>query len=78
MMLAPLGDYGGLTPTIALRKDSPATRVMMNNCDTLDGQSLDYDQREKERIDLWCDAGAFELQEDEEPSIIYLPLIIKK
>lgn len=78
MMLAPLGDYGGLTPTIALRKDSPATRVMMNNCDTLDGQSLDYDQREKERIDLWCDAGAFELQEDEEPSISYLPLVIKK
>lgn len=76
MMLGPLGNYGGWTPTIPLHPGSPAVDFGSNRCTSPDGDPLGVDQRDKRR-DSRCDSGAFELQEGEDPTVVYLPLIFK-
>ena len=77
MSLGPLANYGGWTPTISLRPASPAVDFGSGKCPGLVyGQTLAEDQRDKDR-DSRCDSGSFELQPGENPTVVYLPLIIK-
>ena len=77
MFLGPLANYGGWTPTIPLHPDSPAVDFGSGECPGLVyGQTLAEDQRDKDR-DSRCDSGSFELQPGENPTVVYLPLIIK-
>ena len=77
MFLGPLGNYGGITPTIPLRPGSPAVNYKVFDCTNAYGSRLWVDQREKSRNDNRCDPGSFELQAGENPTVVYLPLIAK-
>ncbi len=77
MFLGPLGNYGGITPTIPLRPDSPAVNYKIFDCTNAYGQRLWIDQREKSRNDYRCDPGSFELQAGEDPTALYLPAIAR-
>ena len=81
MLLGPLANYGGWTPTVPLLsrqgQKSPAVNFGSGRCPGLTSDSyLEKDQRDKDR-DPWCDSGSFELQFGEIPTVVYLPLIIK-
>jgi hypothetical protein len=78
-MLAPLADYGGPTPSIALLPGSPAINRIPEACKVTnpyvpgDLAPLVTDQRGFPRDDGLCDAGAFEWR----IILQYLPLIRK-
>ncbi|MEM9387261.1 MAG: choice-of-anchor Q domain-containing protein [Pseudomonadota bacterium] len=58
-LLLPLGDNGGLTPTLALDPSSPA--IDTGTCVSLDGNAVGVDQRRSSRpVGADCDVGAFE------------------
>jgi len=81
MLLGPLANYGGWTPTVPLLsrqgQKSPAVNFGSGRCPGLTSDSyLEKDQRDKDR-DPWCDSGSFELQFGEIPTVVYLPLITK-
>ena len=79
MLLGPVANYGGWTPTIPLRPGSPAVNFGSGVCPGLyfGSQPLKKDQRGKDRDDGRCDSGSFELQSGEIPTVVYLPLIAK-
>ncbi len=67
-LLAPLGNYGGDTPTFALLPGSPAIDKGSNAaCPSTDQRGMPRPQGGV------CDIGAFEVAQD-----LYLPLIVKK
>ena len=53
--LSPLGDHGGLVPTVALLPDSPAIDWVTGDCDATDARGVPRPQGAA------CDAGAFEV-----------------
>lgn len=78
MRLGPLANYGGPTPTIPLMHGSRAIDFGIGgDCTVVDGQPLMTDQRFMDRNDGKCDTGAFELQSNEDPAVLFLPLIHK-
>jgi CSLREA domain-containing protein len=70
--LGSFGNWGGLTKTIMLNRDSPAVDHRPGNCQ-LPVNFLVDDQRHWARSDGKCDTGSYEFS----PWYLYLPLISK-
>ena len=77
MKLGPLGNYGGPTPTISLMPGSPAIDYSSSSCTLAEGHPLYVDQRMLDRDDGRCDTGSFELQSNEAPGVLFLPLTLR-
>ncbi|MGI6259577.1 MAG: choice-of-anchor Q domain-containing protein [Anaerolineaceae bacterium] len=77
MKLGPLGNYGGPTPTVSLMPGSPAIDYSLGSCTLADGYPLYVDQRMLDRDDGRCDTGSFELQSNEAPGVLFLPLTLR-
>ena len=77
MKLGPLGNYGGPTPTVSLMPGSPAIDYSLGSCTLAGGYPLYVDQRMLDRDDGRCDTGSFELQSNEAPGVLFLPLTLR-